>query len=71
MDNQGVLKSLDGDSDIKKKHLLLAFHVVRESLAQGLIVLGYVPSPLNLADLLTKALGRVNFHRLLDMIPQE
>ncbi len=31
MDDPGVLKSLDGDSDIKKKHLLLAFYVVRVS----------------------------------------
>eukprot|EP00969_Alexandrium_andersonii_P029623 1293018-Alexandrium_andersonii.AAC.1 len=71
MDNQGVLQALDGDKDIKRKHLVLSFHYVREAVAQGLVKLGYIPSDKNIADLLTKAHGRVVFHRLLAMIPQE
>eukprot|EP00968_Pinguiococcus_pyrenoidosus_P010345 scaffold808_cov194-Pinguiococcus_pyrenoidosus.AAC.8 len=65
MDNQGVLQALDGDKNIKKKHLVLSFHYIREAVAQGLVKLGYIPSDKNIADLMTKAHGRVIFHRLL------
>lgn len=45
----------------KTKHIDIAFHNVREKIDDGTIVLNYVPSVLNVADILTKALSRKTY----------
>jgi len=42
----------------RTKHIDIAFHNVREKIDNGIIILSYVPSVLNIADILTKAMSR-------------
>lgn len=42
----------------KTKHIDIAYHNVRERVDDGTITLSYVPSALNNADILTKAISR-------------
>ena len=43
-------------STLRKKSNSICYHAVRESVAIGELLMGNVPSKLNLADLLTKVL---------------
>ena len=68
-DNQSVLSSgSTPGSPLKKKHLGLAYHLVRETVAAGIIALYYVPSGDNLADILTKPLGSFQARKLTDRL---
>lgn len=69
-DNMGVLQSTLPGSELKKKNYLLAYHFIRERLASGELVLGHVPSAANIADILTKVLGRVLHWSMINMLPQ-
>ena len=51
-------------SALKKKHQTCNYHKVRESIAAGYIVYKHIRSEDNLADLLTKPLGKAAFERL-------
>jgi len=42
----------------RTKHIDIAFHNVREKIDNGTIILSYIPSVLNTADILTKAISR-------------
>jgi hypothetical protein len=52
-------------SQLKKKHNACAFHRIRECVAMKVIDFMHIPSIHNLADVLTKPLGGVTFHRLV------
>ena len=66
-DNQSVIASgATPGSPLKKKHLGLAYHLVREAVAAGIICLCFIKSQDNLADLLTKALGSMIFRTLTE-----
>ena len=68
-DNQSVLSSgSTPGSPLKKKHLGLAYHLVRETVAAGIFALHYVPSGDNLADILTKPLGSFQARKLTDRL---
>ena len=57
-DNQSVItNSTTPGSKLKKKHVSISYHRVRESIASGIIKIAYIPSKDNLADVLTKMLG--------------
>ncbi|UYV61953.1 hypothetical protein LAZ67_1007155 [Cordylochernes scorpioides] len=63
-DNQAAIahaKSYIGRS--KTRHIAIRYHFVREKVDDGVIQLDYVTSGRNLADILTKSLGR-NLHEL-------
>jgi len=60
-----VLNTMLPSSQLKKKHLAISYHRVQESIASGLMDFGYIPSEENLADICTKPLSAVSFHRLL------
>ncbi|KAL6417190.1 hypothetical protein ACFW04_014619 [Cataglyphis niger] len=45
----------------KTKHIDIAFHNVREKIDNGTIMLSYVPSTLNIGDILTKAISRKTY----------
>ena len=56
-DNQSVLHNVTKpESTLKKKSNSIAYHVVREAVAMGEIICGYIESSKNLADLMTKVL---------------
>lgn len=59
-----VLNTTIPSSALKKKHQACNYHKVRESIAAGFIKYGHIKSEDNLADLLTKPLGRIAFERL-------
>ena len=59
-----VLNTTLPSSTLKKKHQSCNYHKVRESIAGGYIVYKHIRSEDNLADLLTKPLGRAAFERL-------
>ena len=56
-DNQSVYKNATfAESQLKKKHLSICYHRVRECVASGIMVQHKVGTDYNLADILTKAL---------------
>ena len=59
-DNQSVVVNTSVPSSVlRKKHNAIAFHRIREAAAATIIVMTYIATSLNLADLLTKGLGRM------------
>ena len=66
VDNQAVVTHTTlPSSSLKKKHNAIAYHKVREAVAAGIILVAYVPSKFNRADILTKPLSPQDFYRLL------
>ena len=63
-DKNLVIKSRSlPSSTLNKKHYSIAYHKVHESVAARIIILGYVRSENNQADILTKALGTAIFYK--------
>jgi hypothetical protein len=61
-DNAGVISNTTTpDATLKKKHIALSFHSVRESVSAGIVLPHQVSSENNIADLLTKSLDRNTF----------
>lgn len=61
-DNAGVISNATTpDATLKKKHVALSYHAVRESVSAGIIYPNQVSSKNNIADLLTKPLDRNTF----------
>jgi len=60
-----VLNTTIPSSALKKKHLACSYHRIREAIAGGFAVFGQIASELNLADIGTKPLGTLAFHRLI------
>lgn len=69
VDNESVVKSVSvPESRLKKKHLSICYHSVREAVAGGIIAVKWVKSEDNLADICTKIMSGVTFKRLLGWI---
>ena len=67
--NESVVKSVSvPESRLKKKHLSICYHSVREAVAGGIIAVKWVKSEDNLADICTKIMSGVTFKRLLSWI---
>jgi len=49
---------------LKKKHNACSYHRVREAIAAGIVKFTHIPSESNYADIITKRLNHVTFHRL-------
>jgi hypothetical protein len=63
-DNLGVIQNASiPDSDLKKKHVSISYHTVRESVAAGIIAPYKLSTKDNFADILTKQLPRADFRR--------
>ena len=45
----------------RSKHIDVRYHYIRECIERGRIVIDYIETKMQLADVLTKALGRVRF----------
>ena len=68
-DNEGViLNATIKDSLLKKKHVAISYHKVRESAAAGIIQPMKVNTKDNFADPLRKPLGECNFQRLIGQV---
>lgn len=64
-DNQGCIAlSENAMGQRRTKHIDIRFHFIRERVENEEVKLCYVPTEEQLADLLTKALGRVQVVRL-------
>lgn len=64
-DNQGcIAMSENAISHRRTKHIAIRYHFIRERVESGEVKLCYVPTEQQLADLLTKPLGRVQVIRL-------
>ena len=56
-DNEAVYKNSSlAESQLKRKHQSICYHTVRECVAAGIMVVHWVDSKYNLADILTKSL---------------
>ena len=65
-DNMSVILNTTLPSSIlKKKHNACAYHRIREAIAAQIVDFRHVNSEDNIADILTKPLGPLAFHRLL------
>lgn len=66
--NQAAIKlAKDDSSAFRTKRIDIKFHIVRDHLLQENITVKFCPTYDMTADLLTKALGRVLFHRLREV----
>ena len=61
-----VLNTTIPSSSLKKKHLACSYHRVREAIAGGFVLFGHIPSEKNLADIGTKPLSNMAYHRVID-----
>ena len=52
----------------KVNHIVIRYHVVRELIANGVISIEHVETAENVADIFTKALGRVKFEKFAHML---
>jgi hypothetical protein len=60
-----VLNATVPSSVLKKKHNAIAYHRVREAIAERIMRFAYIESKENVSDLLTKPLSNDKFHYLL------
>ena len=65
-DNEGVVKNTSiPESTLNKKHNSINYHIVRESVAQGIMQVAKEPTETNMADALTKILPYERKKKLL------
>ena len=68
-DNKSVvLNTTLPSSVLKKKHCAICYHRVREACAGGIIRFVHISSEENIADLLTKSLGKGAFYELTKQV---
>ena len=60
-----VLNTTVPSSVLKKKHLGIGFHRVREAIAAKVMRFAHIPSEDNLADIMTKPLPSATFYKLV------
>ena len=70
VDNESVVKSVSvPESRLKKKHLSICYHAVREAVAAGIITVMWVKSEDNLlADICTKIMSGMTLKRILSYL---
>jgi hypothetical protein len=65
VDNQSAMAISKNDVHHNRtKHIDIRHHFIRDAIAAGTISFQYIPSPDQLADILTKGLGRIAFERI-------
>ena len=68
-DNMAALKLAESAGGTRKsKHIAIRYHVVRELVSNGVISIEHVETAENVADIFTKALGRVKFEKFAHML---
>jgi len=65
-DNLGVIQNASiPDTDIKKKHVAISYHCVREAVAAQIVTPIWCDTTQNWSDICTKALGPIPFSRIV------
>jgi len=68
-DNESVFKNSSIDSStLNKKHVSICYHRVREAVASGMIIIAWIPSTENVADLFTKILPMSHRTKLISNV---
>ena len=68
-DNESVVKNATRpESTLKKKHVAVAYHRVREAQAAGIVQIAHESSENNLADILTKLLSGIKLHTMIQRL---
>ncbi len=68
-DNMSVMQSsIAIGGYLKKKHVAVSYHMVREAIASGIVQLAYLPSAVNIADILTKPLVGIQHRRHIEQL---
>ena len=68
-DNESVVKNATRpESTLKKKHVAVAYHRVREAQAAGIVRIAHESSENNLADILTKLLSGIKLHTMIQRL---
>ena len=52
----------------KSKHIAIRYHAVRDLVKAGVITIEHIVTAENLADIFTKALGRIKFQKFADRL---
>ena len=68
-DNMAAMRL--GNSEVgtkKSKHIAIRYHVVRELVSAGVVSIEHVSTEDNVADIFTKALGRMKYHKFADCL---
>jgi hypothetical protein len=66
-DNFGVIQSAEiPEGELKKKHIAISYHYVREAIAAKIVNAIWIRSAENFADVCTKALGSTIFRDLVE-----
>ena len=69
VENESVVESFTiPESIIKEIHLLIYYHDVCEVVAGGKFCIGWVPTGINPADLLTKVLEGLNIREIVSKV---
>jgi len=69
IDNQSTIKMLNNKCNSgKTKHINLRYNILRELVAEGIIIIKYLPTEHMTSDTLTKALGPSQFNILSDYL---
>lgn len=64
-DNQSTIRSCNTHEQLKRmKHLDIKYHFVKDKIKDGIIILQYINSSEQIADILTKPLNKVVFEKL-------
>jgi hypothetical protein len=68
-DNAGAIAlSKNPEFHKRTKHIRIRYHFIREVVADGSISVTFVPTTQQIADILTKPLGRILFSRFVEML---
>jgi hypothetical protein len=69
MDSQSAIDLANNPVHHKRsKHIAIKYHWLRQKIREMVVTLQYVPSPMQLADMLTKALAETIFEPLVDQV---
>jgi len=63
--NSVILNTTLPSSQLKKKHNSVAYHAVQEAIAGNIVKFNHIRSEENYADVMTKPLPAMTFHRLI------
>ena len=68
-DNQGTITlAKDNKFHSRTKHIDLQYHLVCEAVEDGKIMMNYIPTSENIADIFTKALPKPKFVKFVGML---
>ena len=68
-DHLGVVQNAANiNADLKKKHVALSFHMVREAIAAGIITPQWIKGKVNASDIMTKQIGGPEFKSKAEML---